>query len=82
MTLLWPSVLAIGLGVLTMWLLSLALRTLPVGLGYALWHGLGTLGVLLVGMTLYGETLGWRQGLFLALLLLGLIGLAMTEPGR
>jgi len=54
-TRLWPSLLVIaGYGV-AFYLLGLALRTLPVGLAYAIWAGLGIVLVTLVGMVVFGE---------------------------
>lgn len=52
---LWPSVLVVvGYG-LAFYLLSLALRTLPVGIAYAFWAGLGIVLVTLIGIVVYGE---------------------------
>lgn len=43
-TRLWPSVLTIGMMAASMFLLALAVRTIPVGTGYAVWTGIGALG--------------------------------------
>lgn len=54
-TRLWPSLLVVvGYGV-AFYLLGLALRTLPVGVAYAIWAGLGIVLVTLVGMVVFGE---------------------------
>jgi quaternary ammonium compound-resistance protein SugE len=75
----WPGVLAVGAAAVSFLLLSLALRDLPVGTGYAVWVGLGAVGVALAGMTLLGESVDpWRIG-FLALILIGVAGLHVAE---
>ncbi|WP_136254135.1 DMT family transporter [Onishia niordana] len=52
---LWPSVLVVVCYGLAFYLLSLALRTLPVGIAYAFWAGLGIVLVTLIGIVVYGE---------------------------
>ncbi|WP_458524525.1 DMT family transporter [Onishia taeanensis] len=52
---LWPSVLVVVCYGLAFYLLSLALRTLPVGIAYAFWAGLGIVLVTLIGILVYGE---------------------------
>ncbi|MDI4639124.1 MULTISPECIES: DMT family transporter [Halomonadaceae] len=51
----WPSVLVVVCYGLAFYLLSLALRTLPVGIAYAFWAGLGIVLVTLIGILVYGE---------------------------
>ena len=53
---LWPSVLTIGAMMISFWLLSYALKTLPVGTTYAVWTGIGAAGTALMGMLLFGES--------------------------
>ena len=55
---------------LSMGLLEYASRSIPLGIGYAVWTGIGALGTLLVGMLVYGEPLGVARGL----LVLALVG--------
>ena len=50
-----PSVLTLGCMVASVLLLGLALKTLPVGTGYAVWTGIGTVGTALLGIALFGE---------------------------
>lgn len=54
---LWPSVLTLACMAASFWLLSGALRTLPVGTAYAVWTGIGAVGTALVGILLLGEPL-------------------------
>ena|GEM_PF-6407266 len=64
---------------LSLYLLSLALKSLPVGTAYAIWVGTGTFGVALMGIIALGEKASWQKFVFLALMLAGMIGLKMIE---
>jgi len=78
---LWPSV---GTGVAlvaSMALLALALRTLPLGVAYAVWTGIGTLGTAVLGIVLLGETASVGRLVCIALILAGIVGLKVTTPG-
>jgi len=59
--------------------LSLAMKTLPAGISYAVWTGIGTVGGTIIGMLFYGEAKDWRRILFIALILVAVIGLKMTS---
>ncbi|WP_026565731.1 DMT family transporter [Bacillus sp. UNC41MFS5] len=59
--------------------LSLAMKTLPAGTSYAVWTGIGTVGGTIIGMLVYGEAKDWRRILFIALILVAVIGLKMTS---
>lgn len=54
-TRLWPSVGTLATMGASFYLLSLALRTIPVGTGYAVWTGIGAVGAAVLGMALFGE---------------------------
>jgi quaternary ammonium compound-resistance protein SugE len=77
-TRLWPSVLTISAIALSMYLLSVAARTIPIGTAYAVWVGIGAAGTAIVGAAILGEPLGAARGFFLALLLASIIGLKLT----
>ena len=74
-----PSVLTAGSMVVSLYLLSLALRTLPIGTAYAIWVGIGALGAAVLGVVLFGEPLSFGRGFFLALLLVAIVGLKLTS---
>ncbi len=75
----WPSLIGIVSAIVSFVMLSLALKQLPVGTAYAVWVGIGALGVALVGMVALGESASpMRLGL-LALILTGVIGLKLVE---
>lgn len=54
-TRLWPTVATIAGALVSFWLLSMAMRSLPVGTAYAVWVGIGTTGTALAAMILFGE---------------------------
>ena len=72
---LWPSVLGVGTAATSLLLLSVALRSLPAGTAYAVWVGVGIVGVAVVGMLAMGEEAGLARLGFLALILAGIVGL-------
>lgn len=73
-----PSLLtAIGL-ILSMLLLSLAARTLPIGTAYAVWVGIGAAGTAVLGIALLGEQVSAGRIFFLAMLIASLVGLKAT----
>lgn len=77
-TKLWPSVLTIAGIALSMFLLAVAARTLPIGTAYPVWVGIGAAGAVILGILLLGEPAGWARLFFLALLLVAIVGLKVT----
>lgn len=78
-TRLWPSTIAVVTAFLSFVLLSIALKGLPVGTGYAIWVGIGAVGVVIAGIILLGESASLLRLVFLALILAGIIGLRVVE---
>ena len=78
-TRLWPSVLGIGGALLSFILLAVALRHLPAGTGYAVWVGIGAVGVAVAGIILFGECASIARVAFLALIVVGIVGLRLVE---
>ena len=70
-----PSVITIGGMILSVVLLGLALRELPVGTGYAVWTGVGTVGAAILGMILFQEPATAIRLGCIALIVAGIIGL-------
>jgi paired small multidrug resistance pump len=70
-------VLFIGF-ILSFSFLGLAMKTLPMGLSYAVWTGIGTIGGTVVGMVFYGESKDWKRILFIGVILAAVIGLKLT----
>jgi quaternary ammonium compound-resistance protein SugE len=74
----WPSVLTIAGIVVSMVLLSIAARTLPIGTAYAVWVGIGAAGAAVLGIALLGEPATPARLFFLGLLLAAIVGLKLT----
>lgn len=73
-----PSVLTVAAMVASMFLLGMAVRTLPIGTAYAVWTGIGTAGTAVVGMLLLGEPATAARLLCIALIVLGILGLKLA----
>jgi quaternary ammonium compound-resistance protein SugE len=79
----WPSVVTILLMVASFALLSLALKTIPVGTGYAVWTGIGAAGTAIIGMVFLGESRETLRILCILLIVAGVVGLKFAAiPGR
>ena len=78
-TLLIPSLITVLAMIGSVALLALAMRTLPLGTAYVVWTGIGALGAVLVGILLFREPVTAPRLLFMALLLIGIIGLKITS---
>ena len=74
------SLLAIAASIVSMTLLALALRTLPVGTGYAVWTGLGAVFTALVGIVALGESREAMRLAGIAAVVLGVVLLQLTQP--
>jgi quaternary ammonium compound-resistance protein SugE len=79
-TRLWPSVWTIVAMVLSMYLLALAARTLPIGTAYAVWVGIGAAGAMLFGMMLLGEPRSAGRIVCVGLIVAGVVGLKLLDP--
>ena len=79
-TRLWPSVLTILAMILSMGLLGLAARTLPIGTAYAVWTGIGTVGAAILGIVLFSEPATALRIGCLALIITGIVGLKLLSP--
>jgi quaternary ammonium compound-resistance protein SugE len=77
-TRLGPTVATVAAMVVSMLLLGLAVRTLPVGTAYAVWTGIGTVGTVLLGILLLGEPADALRLLFIAMIVAGIVGLKMV----
>ncbi len=73
----WTAVVLVGYGV-AIWLLALVVRTISVSIAYAVWAGLGTALVAVIGYFLLGEEMSWLKGLSLALVVAGVVGLNLA----
>ena len=82
-TRLWPTVLTLAGLAASMAFLALAVRTIPIGTGYAVWTGIGAVGTVVLGMVLFDESRTAPRLFCIALILVGIVGLKATAgpPG-
>ena len=66
--------------IVSLWLLGLALKTLPVGTAYAIWTGVGTVGTAILGMILFGESTAALRLACIGLIVAGILGLKLVTP--
>jgi quaternary ammonium compound-resistance protein SugE len=74
-----PGLLTVATGVSSVFLLSLSLRTLPVGTGYAVWTGIGAAGTAILGMAVLGDSVAPMRVLCIAFILAGVVGLKLVS---
>jgi len=77
---LWPTVWTILSMILSVGLLGISMKTLPVGTAYAVWVGVGAIGTAILGIFLFGEPANAARLLSLALILAGIVGLKLSMP--
>lgn len=77
-TKLTPSVITVAAMVLSVVLLGMALRTLPLGVGYSVWVGIGVVGSVIAGIFLFNESMDLIKMISVLLIVAGIIGLKMS----
>ena len=77
---LWPTVGTVAAMALSLALLGIAMKSLPVGTAYAVWVGVGAIGTAILGIVLLGEPANPGRLLSLGLIVLGIIGLKLASP--
>ena len=75
-----PTILTAGAMVASVVLLGLAVRSLPLGTAYAIWTGIGTVGTVILGIWLYGESSDIIRLGCIALIMAGIVGLKLVTP--
>jgi len=78
-TRLWPSVFTLAAMVLSVVLLGVAMKSLPVGTSYAVWVGVGAVGTAILGMVLFGEPASLGRLVSLGLIVAGIVGLKLAS---
>lgn len=73
-----PSLFTIVAMLVSFWLLSLSLKTLPLGTAYAVWVGIGIIGTVIAGIMLFGDSINIIRIISIAFIILGIIGLKIT----
>jgi quaternary ammonium compound-resistance protein SugE len=74
-----PALFTVATGLSSVFLLSLALRTLPVGTGYAVWTGIGAAGTAILGIAVLGDSASPARLLCIVLIVAGVIGLKLVS---
>jgi quaternary ammonium compound-resistance protein SugE len=74
-----PGLFTIATGLSSVFLLSLSLRALPVGTGYAVWTGIGAAGTAILGVVVLGDSAAPMRVLCIAFILGGVIGLKLVS---
>jgi quaternary ammonium compound-resistance protein SugE len=79
-TRLWPSVVTVAAMIVSITLLGIAMKELPVGTAYAVWVGIGAVGAAVMGIWLFGESASATKLVSLALIVAGIVGLKLSGP--
>ncbi len=74
-TKLWPSVWVITMGLTSVWLLGVAMKSIPLGTAYAIWTGIGIVGTVLFGMAFFHESTQVLRFVFILCIIVGIVGL-------
>ncbi|QQS55035.1 MAG: quaternary ammonium compound efflux SMR transporter SugE [Candidatus Competibacteraceae bacterium] len=77
---LWPTLWTILAMVISLWLLGIAMKTLPVGTAYSVWVGVGAVGTVILGIVLFGEPANTARLISVAFIIAGIVGLKLTVP--
>jgi len=78
-TRLYPSIITLIGMFISFYFLSLATKTLPIGTAYVIWTGIGAVGAVIMGIILFGEPSNFSRMIFLALIIIGMVGLKLTS---
>jgi quaternary ammonium compound-resistance protein SugE len=77
-----PTAATVAAMVLSVVLLGIAVKSLPLGTAYAVWTGIGAIGTVALGIVLFGESASWPRLLCVGLILAGIVGLKLVTPGE
>jgi quaternary ammonium compound-resistance protein SugE len=79
-TRLWPTVGTVAAMIISLALLGVAMKSLPVGTSYAVWVGVGAVGTAILGIVLLGEPANAGRLVSLGLIVAGIVGLKLASP--
>lgn len=79
-TRLWPSVATVLSMAVSLWLLGLAVKTMPLGSAYSVWVGVGVVGTVIFGIAFLNEPVSTLRVISVLLIVLGIVGLKLTTP--
>jgi quaternary ammonium compound-resistance protein SugE len=75
-----PSIFTVAAIIISLLLLGVALRSLPLGTAYAIWTGIGTIGTAILGIYLFGEPAEVTRLVCIGLIATGIVGLKLVSP--
>ncbi|NGX38175.1 MAG: Quaternary ammonium compound-resistance protein SugE [Chlamydiae bacterium] len=73
-----PSIITVVAMALSVWFLSIAMKTLPLGISYAIWTGIGIIGTTIIGIFLFGDSASIVKVVCISLILIGILGLRLS----
>ena len=76
----WTSIGTVAAMILSMVLLGIAMKALPVGTAYAVWVGIGAVGTVILGIVLFGEPADALRLISVGLIIAGIVGLKLATP--
>ncbi|QOW21334.1 quaternary ammonium compound efflux SMR transporter SugE [Novilysobacter avium] len=79
-TRLWPTVGTLAAMAISVWMLGIAMKSLPVGTAYAIWVGVGAVGTVILGVVLFDEPVNALRIGSVALIIAGMVGLKLATP--
>ncbi|MET3929609.1 quaternary ammonium compound-resistance protein SugE [Lysobacter sp. OAE881] len=79
-TKLWPTVGTVAAMAISLGLLGIAMKSLPVGTAYAIWVGVGAVGTVILGIVLFNEPVNALRLVSVGLIIAGLVGLKLASP--
>ena len=74
------SVVTVIAMIASVWLLGIAMKSLPVGTAYSVWVGVGALGTVILGIVLFGEPANAARLISIGLIVAGIVGLKLATP--
>ena len=77
----WPTLLTVAAMAVSLTLLALAMREIPIGTAYAVWTGIGAVGVAILGIVFFGESRDVVRLLSIGLIVAGIAGLKLAADG-
>jgi quaternary ammonium compound-resistance protein SugE len=75
---LWPTIWTVLSMIISLWLLGIAMKSLPVGTAYAIWVGVGAVGTVILGIVLLGDPVNAGRIISVVLILAGIVGLKLA----
>lgn len=79
-TRLWPTIWTVLAMAVSLWLLGIAMKSLPVGTAYSIWVGVGSVGTVILGIALLGESANAGRLISVAFIIAGIVGLKLATP--